>query len=55
MLQESTLEENPSLFKVGQAIERIDPITEHLDQIINEMRVDMGIDNIDLRLKKRAN
>jgi hypothetical protein len=36
------------------AISRINPLTDNLENIINEMRKDLGIENIDTRLKRRA-
>jgi hypothetical protein len=44
----------PKKVEVEEAIENINSIEDHLDAIINEMRSDMGIENIDMRLKKRA-
>ncbi|MFZ2782963.1 MAG: hypothetical protein WAZ36_01085 [Sediminibacterium sp.] len=36
------------------AIDQIDPLTDELENIINEMRSDLGIETIDKRLKMRA-
>lgn len=40
--------------ELESAINRIDPLTASLESIINEMRKDLGIENIDTRLKRRA-
>lgn len=40
--------------ELEKAIDRIDPLTDELEKVINEMRSDLGIENIDLRLKRRA-
>lgn len=44
----------PKKSDVEKAINKIDFIEDHLDAIINDMRTDMGIETIDMRLKKRA-
>lgn len=52
--QECLEEEIPQLKKIEASISSIDLITEHLDEIINAMRTDMGIEKIDIRLKSRV-
>jgi hypothetical protein len=53
-LQEAIEEDEPRLKEINKAITLVDEVSVHLDEIINLMRSDMGIENIDLRLKKRA-
>lgn len=52
--QECLAEEVPQIKNIESAIDCIDTITAHLDEIINDMRADMGIENIDIRLKRRV-
>ncbi|MBN8837197.1 MAG: hypothetical protein J0I09_08060 [Sphingobacteriia bacterium] len=46
--------QEPGKAELEKAIDRIDPLTDELENVINEMRSDLGIENIDMRLKKRA-
>lgn len=53
-MQEAIDNDNPTVGGLEKAIRQVDLANDQLDDIINHMRSDMGIENIDSRLKKRA-